>query len=184
MKAKLMVDYADAPVPEHYYVADYFEVVNLDPQVLFIFGKLTYPGQNVLRNKLEIYFPALVFITQFWHSRREFHKTLRAFVSQAGYEPVRPGNFSGAVEKVQTIHSNNALMILAGGECMLDFFYISPRDLALKTPKGQNITLEPLVRVIASPNLILGFLDACEPIAELLQPKFGEQEEAHEIVES
>lgn len=184
MHAKLAIDYSDAQVPSHYYVADYFEVANLEPQVLFIFGKLNYPSQDQLRNKLEIDFPALLFVEQLWKSRFEFHKTLRAFVNQLGYQPAKPGNITGTVDKVQTIHSNNALMILAGGECMIDFFYMSPRDLSLRAPKGESVSLEPLVRVIASPNLLLGFLDACEPIAESLMHKFGGKEEEHEALES
>jgi hypothetical protein len=184
ISAKLAIDYAEAPVPLHYYVADYFEVANLDPRVLFVFGKLNYPDRTRLRNKLEIDFPALLFIAQFWKSRAQFQETLRAFNRQLGYEPVRSGNISEAVDKVQTIHSNNALMILSGGECMIDFFYLSPRDLSLKAPKGHDIALEPLVRVITAPDLLLGFLDACEPIAESLMRKFGGDEGEDEALES
>lgn len=176
------VDYSKAPVPPHYYVADYFEVVNLDPQVLFIFGKLDYPAQDRLRSKLEIDFPALLFMAQLWKSQQEFHKTLRAYVKEFGYQAANQGSISGPVERIQTIHSNNALMIMTGGECMIDFFYMSPRDLALEAPRGGNISLEPLVRVITSPNILLGFLDACEPVAASLMPKFGSEVE-HESVE-
>jgi hypothetical protein len=182
--AMLAIDYADAPVPPHYYVADYFEVANLDPKILFTFGKLNYPNDKQLRNKLEIDFPALLFIAQLWASRSEFHKNLRTYVKQFGYEPVKPGNLSDPVEKVQTIHSNNALMIQSGGECMIDFFYVSPRDMALKAPKNERISLEPLVRVITAENFLLGFLDACEPIAESLLPKYGlKGGDAHATVE-
>jgi hypothetical protein len=182
--AMLAIDYSEAPVPPHYYVADYYEVVNRDPQILFTFGKLNYPNENQLRNKLEIDFPAQHFIVQLWRSAGEFHKMLRAFVRQFGYQPVAPGSISEPVEKVQTIHSNNALMIQSGGECMIDFFYLSPRDMALKMPKSESVLLEPLVRVIMSPNLLLGLLDACEPIAESLTSKFGRMEEEHATVES
>jgi hypothetical protein len=182
--ALLAVDYSEAPVPPHYYVADYFEVANLDPQVLFTFGKLNYPRTDQLRNKLEVDFPASLFVVQFWSSRDDFHKTLRAFAKQYDYQPVRQGAISGPVERVQTIHSNNALMVLSGGECMIDFFYISPRDMALKTPKAGEISLEPLVRIIASPSLVLGFLDACEPIAESLVPKYALKEDERATLES
>jgi hypothetical protein len=181
--AMLAIDYSDAPVPPHYYVADYYEVANRDPQILLTFGKLNYPNENQLRNKLEIDFPAQLFIMQLWNSAVLFHKALRAFVQQFGYQPIKPGSISEPVEKVQTLHSNNALMIQSGGECMVDFFYLSPRDMALKMPKSESVLLEPLVRVIVSPNLLLGLLDACEPIAETLTPKFGRMEE-HATLES
>ena len=183
--AMLAIDYADAPVPPHYYVADYYEVANLDPRILFTFGKLDYPSNDRLRNKLEIDFPALLFVAQLWKSRVEFHKNLRAAVKLMDYKPVPPGTLSGPVEKIQTIHSNNALMVQTSGECMIDFFYLSPRDMALKAPKAEAIALEPLVRVITTENLLLGFLDACEPIAESLIRKFSHwTEDVHAVVES
>lgn len=170
--AMLAIDYSEAGVPPHYYVADYYEVANLDPRILFTFGKLDFPSDSRLRNKLEIDFPALLFVGQLWRSRAEFHKTLRVIVDQLGYKPVPPGTLSERVDKVQTLHSNNALMIQSGGECMIDFYYLSPRDMALKAPKAEPVQLEPLVRVITSENLLLGFLDACEPIAESLKTKY------------
>ncbi len=181
--ASIAVDYSEAPVPEHYYVADYFEVANLDPQVLFIFGKLNHPRQDQLRNKLEIYFPAIFFVQQLWKSSREFHQTLRTFVQQHGYKRADAGALAGTTEKVQTQHSNNVLIALSGGECMMDFFYLSPRDVTINIRKRQNIHLEALVRVISPPTVLLGFLDACEPIADALVPKFGGKGETNEILE-
>jgi hypothetical protein len=180
----LAIDYSDAPVPPHYYVADYYEVTNLDPRILLTFGKLNYPDTSTLRSKLEIDFPAQLFLMQLWKSREEFHKLLRVNVEQFGYEPVPAGSNSKAVEKIQTIHSNNVLMIMSGAECMMDFFYLSPRDMALKTAKSEDIFLEPLVRIITAPNLLLGFLDACEPVAEALRPKFGKLEAEYATLES
>jgi hypothetical protein len=182
--AMLAIDYADAPVPTHYYVADYFEVANLDPRILFTFGKLNYPSDKQLRNKLEIDFPAPLFVMQLWKSRADFHKLLKTFVQQNGYQAMNPGGLSEPVEKVQTIHSNNALMILSAGDCMIDFFYLSPRDMALKAPKSEELYLEPLVRVMTSPNLLLGLLNACEPIAEDLISKHPWTEEEHALMES
>jgi hypothetical protein len=172
--AMMVVDYADAPVPPNYYVADYFEVANLDPKILFTFGKLDYPNNKKLRNKLEIDFPVLLFVAQLWASQTEFQKNLRRSIEQFGYEAVKPGTIVGPVEKVQTMHSNNALMVQSAGECMIDFFYVSPRDMAFRAPRNLPIALEPLVRVITAENFLLGFLDACAPIAETLIAKYAQ----------
>lgn len=183
--AFLTIDYADAPVPAHYYVADYYEVANLDPRILITFGKLNHPRNDTLRNKLEIDFPAMTFVTQFWKSREDFQKLLRTFVEMFKYKPIPPGKIDSQIEKVQTLHSNNAMMVLSGGECMIDFFYLSPRDMTLKTAKSENLSLEPLVRVIVSPDLLLGFLDACQPIADELAPKYSQLiEEEYATLES
>lgn len=183
--ASVTIDYEDAPVPEHYYVADYFEVTNFDPEVLFVFGKLASPGNEKLRNKVEIYFPGSYFINQFWKSSSgDFRQRLKSFLADAGYKPITPKPITEATEKVQTVHSNNAYMVQAGTECMIDFFFLSPRDLALKAQKGKELVLEPLVRVLLTANLLLGLLDACEPIAATLAPRFEAKENAHAAMES
>ncbi len=175
--ATISIDYTEAPVPEHFYVADYFRVINLEPQVLFVFGKWEDPEKcQKLRNKLEIYFPAVFFVKQLWKSSREFHQTLRSFVEQYGYAAGAPGALTEGADKVQTIHSNNVLMVLSSGEAMMDFFYLSPREMYFKPRKKRNIELEPLVRVIIAPTLLLGFLDGCQPIAESLRAKFPAEE--------
>jgi hypothetical protein len=182
--AIIAIDYTEAPVPNHYYVADYFQVFDQDPQILFVFGKTDFPETGRLRNKLEIYFPSYFFVKQLWISSRAFHEALRRFTVDRGYSPVPAGTIPGTTEKVQTLHSNNVLMVQSGGECMMDFFYLSPRDFYLKTQKKQNVDLEALVRVIISHTLLLGFLDACEPIAQALATKYESDENAGQAVES
>ncbi len=181
----IAIDYTDAPVPEHYYVADYAYVANIDPQVLFVFGKWDRSEtQQDLRNKIEILFPALYFVHQLWKSSRDFHKLLRKFVEGLGYEVPAISSSDVRAEKVQTFYSNNVLMVLSGGEAMVDFFYLSPRDVYLRTRKKQSIELEALVRVVLAPTLLLSLMDACEPIAEKLKERFPEEEGENEIVES
>ncbi len=183
ISVSIAIDYSEAPVPEHYYVADYFYVENLDPQILLVFGKFDRPQQDRLRNKLEIYFSSMLFVRQLWKSTRVFHKGLRDFVEKYKYAAVTPGARTVVAEKAQTIHSNNVLMVHSGGECMMDFFYLSPRDVSLKVQKKRNLELEPQVRVIIPPTLLLGFLDACEPIVQSLAPKFAGEEEDNETLE-
>jgi len=160
-------------------------VANLDPQVLFVFGKRDGADalRAQLRNKIEVFFPAIYFVNQLWKSSRDFHEGLRKMVQHFHYEisPISPTDLSCA--KVQTFHSNNVMIVLSGGEAMIDFFYISPRDLYLKPRRKERIELEALVRVIIAPNLLLAMLDACQPMAQALEEKYKEQEVTDENLE-
>lgn len=177
------VDYSIADVPEHFYIADYFEVYSLDPEFLFVFGKREAPNAEGLRNKLEIYFPCQQFVTQFWRSSRDFHKALRDWNEQFRLPTIERRDIKASGIITKTLHANNVLMVLAGGECVLDFFYLSPRDISLKAPKGEKIDLMPLVRVILTPNLLLSLLDSAAPIANSLSEKYAIKEDTNEVME-
>lgn len=167
----MRVDYADAPVPRDYYVADYFYVENADPNVLMVFGKME--GQDKLRTKLEIFFPSVYFVKQLWKSSRVFHQTLRDYVAQFNYQPGVSGQRGLVAEKAQTLHSNNVFMVISGGDSMMDFYYISPREMYYRPRRKQAIDLEPLARVIISPPLFLGLLNECDAVSQALSGKFG-----------
>jgi hypothetical protein len=185
----LEVEYADVVVPTFYYVADHFRVQNLDSSVLLVFGKLeNLEKRDRLRTKLEIYFSGMPFVTQLWKNSRDFHKTLRGVVGRYQFEPESPGPASIETDKTQTINSNNVLMALSGFDSLIDFYYLSPREISVKAAKRRpNIELEPLARVILPPPMLLGLLDACEGIAESLSARFSidEREEVeHGSLES
>lgn len=172
---QLKVDYTDAPVPRDYYVADYFYVEDHDPNVLFVFGKLDGSNGTVkLRTRLEIHFPALFFVNQLLASSKKFHESVRAYAQRFQYEATKAGEKNVSAEKTQTLHSNNVLMCLSGGDSVMDFYYISPRDMYFKPRNNRNIELEPLARVIIDPPTLLGFLDECSKIAGPLISKFAE----------
>jgi hypothetical protein len=179
--ARIRVDYSQAPVPEHFYVSDYFSIQNLDPQVLLVFGKLNTGGADKLRNKVEIYFPAHAFLGQFWRSSEEFIKNLRVYLEQKGFQARTRPVISEDVEKVQTFQSNLALVAQSGTDALIDFFYLSPTELLLKAPKGHNLQLLSLVRVILAPDLLLTFFDACIPIADKLAARYPEVYQEYEV---
>jgi len=169
----LGIAYDEAPVPEHYYVADYYQVIPGDFSVLLIFGKLDHPQVGRLRNKVEIYFPVENFVRQLWNSSRTFQTSLEKYVVTNKAEPVRPSNISAETDKVQTLQSNNALIVQSTGDCIIDFFYISPKDLWLKPMKSEPIGMEALVRVMVTASVMLGFLHECDKVAKELIDKLG-----------
>lgn len=181
----LAINYEEAPVPQHYYVADWFSVTARDLDVIISFGNVNHDQR--LRSKIEIVFPFFYFVKQLWNSSREFHGTLRTFVNNLRLQPINPGNAELIGDKFQVLKANNVIMILSGTETLLDFFYISPKDIWSKPRKGEPLELEGVVRVMLSPTLLLGLLDACDPIANQLSERFREQlgeEEANESLES
>jgi len=186
---QLQIDYAEVPVPKFYYVADYFHVKNLNSSVLLLFGKLDdLETKGKLRTKLEISFPGIPFVTHLWKTSREFHGTLRTAVSRYKFEPEKPGPLIIETDKAQTISSNIVLMAMSGFDSLIDFYYLSPRELFTKAKRGRaNIELEPLARVILSPPMLLGFLDTCEGIVESLSERFllnEKEDDKHDNLES
>jgi len=179
--ARIQVDYSQAPVPEHFYVSDYFSVHNLDPLVLLVFGKLNTGGTDKLRNKVEIYYPAHAFLGQFWKNSEEFVKNLRNYLEQKGFPVRRRPEIDEDVEKVQTFQSNLAIAAQSGTDALIDFLYLSPTEVLLRAPKGHNLQLLALVRVILAPDLLLTFFDDCRPIAEELAARYPEVHQEYEV---
>lgn len=161
----MSVDYSLAPVPSHYYVADFYQVYARDLDILMIFGKIDHPKSDRLRNKVEIIFPAHQFVYQLWKSSREFEKSMTGFLAKHGISVIGPGIISAETEKVQTLYSNNVLMVQAAGQCILDFYYISEKDLWLKPQKNEPLSLEALVRVMMESPSMSGFLRECDKVA-------------------
>jgi hypothetical protein len=178
--AQLGVDYERAPVPLHFYVADYFDLTEQDFRVLLTFGKLDTPSRDRLRNKIEISFPTFMFVRQLWASSRDFHDTMGKFVATAGLTATAPGGVNNvATDKVQTLASNNVLMVLSAGDCMMDFYYVSIKDLYASSlqRRDKNVGIDAVARVICSPALLLGFLDACAPLASKLDERLKQQDQ-------
>lgn len=163
------IDYHKAEVPDRAYYSDYCDVVKDRSGFTFIFGKLV-PGTSTLRTKIEIAFPEDMFVRQLWGSSREFHKGVANVAQKMRFETI------GKVEdtdKVQTFRSNNSFMGMFGEESVIDFYYISPKDMqALMTNNISNATLEPVVRAVMGTALIAEFLDKCGTILSTHIPNF------------
>ena len=177
---ELGMDYSKAPVPEHFYFADYLSVDEDSSQVMFTFGKLDKPLIDQLRSKVEVYFNPLMFIKQFWFSARELHEKIKTLAKARGFTATPHGPLLPA-PKVQTFQANQLSMLMTEGECILDFFYLSPKDLFYKPQKNEKIDLEALVRIILSPPLVLSFLEQSQPLADKFLKIYGEM---NAIVES
>jgi hypothetical protein len=172
----LSIAYEEAPVPEHYYVADFFQIVPQDLEILLIFGKIDHPKTDRLRSKVEVVFPVDLFLRQLWKSSRAFQGTVTDFVERYKSKASDPGGISLEVEKVQTVHANNCLMVLSAGHAMIDFFYISAKELWLRPKRNEPIAIEALVRVITSGSVLLGFLKEADRVAKTYVERLGTEE--------
>ena len=162
----LQVDFDRAPEPDHSFVADFVEVSKTEADVLIVFGKIDLPSGKKLRNKVELYFSFTPFVHQLWRSSRRLHAALANSMEQRGDVAKDSSGISSETEKVMTLVTNNVLIVQASGQCLLDFFLISAKDLWVKTRKGDPLNVEGLVRVFINEHLLLEFMNRCDEIAQ------------------
>lgn len=165
---ELSVDYRKAEIPGRAYFADYCEVQKGRFGYTLIFGKLV-SGKNALRTQIEIMFPQEMFVRQLWASSRELHKVVKQLHKDTG----GPLDSVEGTDKVQTFRSNNVFMGVWGEDSVLDFYYLSPKDMHdLRTRQHTDVSLEPVIRVVLDTGLLDEFLEQCRPFAEEhLQPE-------------
>ncbi len=159
------VDYSKAEPPDRSYYADFCDVQKARLGYSLVFGKLI-PGTSKLRTKIEVNFPAEMFFQQLWRvaTSEGFYGTVRKIV---GATKLAALDKVSDTDKVQSFRSNNAYMGVWGEEAMIDFFYISPRDIHFfRIKKADDATLEPVVRVVMETVLLDEFLEKCRPFAE------------------
>jgi hypothetical protein len=134
-----------------------------------VFGKMDFPSETDLRNKIEIYFPFHPFMHQLWKSSRKLRQTLEENFERRGKMAKSQGRLSSPGAKVQTLAANNALIVNSGGSCVMAFFLIAAKDIWLKTKKGDPLNVTAIVRVFMSEHILLGFLKRCDEVAEELK---------------
>jgi hypothetical protein len=156
---QIAVDYRHAPIPDRAYYADYCDIQRARSGFGLFFGKLI-TGTSKLRTKIEIDFSEEMFNKQLWATSREFHKTVQSAVETMHFAPM---NEVEDTDKVQTFRSNNVCMVAMGEEAVMDFYYLSPRDVQ---QQGGSPGLEPVVRVVMPTPLILEFLEKCRQFVE------------------
>jgi hypothetical protein len=158
------VDYSKAEIPSRAYYADFCDVVKDRLGYTLMFGKLI-PGTTALRTKIEIAFPEEMFVRHLWASSRKFHLTVEKLAQSAKLVPL--GKVQDT-DKVQTFGSNNVLMAAWSQESVMDFYYVSPRDLqGMMTKTANTAYVEPVVRVVMGTALIYEFLEKCDAILPL-----------------
>jgi hypothetical protein len=159
------IDYSKVDPPERSYYADYSLLEKGRFGYSLTFGKFM-PGTTRLRTKIEISFPAEMFVKQLWGTSRDFHKTVEELVQKMGFSP-SPVTLEEDTDKVQTFRSNNVFMGVWGEEAVIDFYYMSPRDIYyIRTKKATDVELQPVVRVAMPTQLIYEFLEQCRPFVE------------------
>jgi hypothetical protein len=159
------IDYSKAEIPERAYYADYCDVLRGRVGFSLVFGKLD-PGTCRLRTKIEVAFPEQMFLQQLWGTSRDFQRAVQADAMRA---PIVPVAEVEDTDKVQTFRSNNVMMGAWGEESVMDFYYISPRDMHFVRQEAKtNVELEPVVRVVMGTPLIFEFLQKCQPYVDQL----------------
>jgi len=181
---RVSVDYSKVPPPDPYYVADYCRIESKGPTVQITFGKLEGMNGNRLRNKLELRVPAYAFMGQ-WMASLDFLKKMKKSMAEKGFPPyVIPDSVDETTEKVQTLHTNNMFIAAGEGECCIDFYFLAPREIRFYLEMSSQPVLDPLVRVIMEPSMLVALSDLFDDIAEKIK-KFAPsaEESVKETVE-
>lgn len=156
----LSVDYSRTPPPDISYFADYCDVRQRRSWINLIFGKLTDDGKE-LRTRVEIAFPETLFNRQLWNSSEGMRETVARFVAGKAIELTR---ISEGREKIQTFQANNVFMALQGEEAVLDFYYLSAKELFMvRNFPDRESSLIPVIRICTDTYLLDAFFRLCEP---------------------
>jgi len=161
------LDFSKADPPDRAYYADYCDVVKARSGYSLYFGKII-PGTIQLRTKVEISFPADMFVRQLWKSSRELHEMARKIWESSPLEELL-----GALdtEKVQSFRSNLVFMALLGEESLFDFYYIAPSEVHfVRTGQRSQVRLEPVIRISLPSAMVFEFLEKCRMQIEKLGP--------------
>jgi hypothetical protein len=162
---EFMVDYRQAAVPERFYYADYCDVQRARSGFGLLFGKLVV-GTSKLRTKIEIDFPQEMFVKQLWPSTKDFYKAVQTIAQKMHFPTVADVEDT---DKVQTFRANNVFMGAWGEEAVVDFYYISPREMHYaRLQQRVDAGLEPVIRVLMSTALMFEFLEKCRHHVESL----------------
>jgi hypothetical protein len=179
---QLRIDYTRVPAPDPYYVADYARLAVNGAVVQVIFGKLEGIDGFKLRNKLEVNVPAYAFMAQ-WIDSKAFFEGLRQGLHKGLFPAYKaPQDIDELTEKVQTLHSNNALITSGGSECCIDFYYLSPRDVRNSIEKHDDVQIEGLVRVIVDSSILISLADNFDEIAGQIESFVPKPEEVTEMI--
>jgi hypothetical protein len=159
---EISINYRNVEVPGRAYFADYCDVQRGRAGYSLVFGKLE-PGGSALRTKIEVTYPKEMFLRVLWASSRTIH----AMLEQLPLERLKPINPSTQTDKVQTFRANNVFMGIWSEDAVLDFYYMSPRELGdIGGQQKVGAELEPIVRVAMETVLLLEFLEKCRPFVE------------------
>jgi hypothetical protein len=163
---RVQVDYAQVPAPDAYYVADYAKIGVKGATVQITFGKIEGSDGTKLRNKLEVNIPAYAFMGQWMGALDFIMKVKKGLVEKHFPLYVLPPGMNEETDKVQTVHSNNSFITGGEGECCVDLYFLSPRDIRFYVERSETPKIEPLVRVIMESQLLVNLGESFTTIAD------------------
>ena len=166
----IRVDSRKLEAPQQQYDADVAWVERHHSRVKLFFAKLDRDQSDRLRTRLELVYPAEVFLRHFWENSRSFEEGLR---DQVGKWPENPKRDLIDPSKMKAVkdHSdwvNFDYMARVGSQAVLDFFHISPAAVArfIAGQGSSDLRMVPKVRVLMTIDEMSRLLTACSPIAE------------------
>lgn len=163
----IQIDYALLPSPPNYFYADYV-FVQREVQVGMASIQFGRTQHQKIQSRVEVVLPESSLFGQFWNSlgsvesvidKQLANRKQTGSVSKPSLEP----------QRLTTLYANNAFMAVGAGECSLDLYYLSPRDIHLAKTRRMALTLHPIIRLIMPSLTVKDLLNQVRPYAESIK---------------
>lgn len=159
----LEIDWGKAPVPPRSYYSNMVALQKDDRHAVAIlsFGRVAFDG-DVVSQQIDIVISQVALFQTYWDSSRDLESTVESALSRLNLKPLEPmTSFSPVAES--TYYANILYSAVSGSEVTLDFYFVSPRDVHRAIKFHGDVSIVPVVRIIASMALLKQFLDLCRP---------------------
>ena len=163
----IQIDYALLPAPPSYFYADYV-FVQREAQVGMATIQFGRTQHQKVQSRIEVVMPESSLFGQFWNSLGNVEAVIdkqlasRRQTGSAAKPTLEP-------QRSTTLYANNAFLAVGSGECSLDLYYLSPRDIHLAKTRRMALTLHPIIRIIMPSIAVKELLNQVRPYAESMK---------------
>lgn len=160
---QINVDFALVPPPQSYYYADAIDLrVDNDLfMAILSFGRREI-GTDRFADRIDIVMPAASLFRRFWLSSRDVEGVVDQVMKVLG-ESSEVAPASAGTSLAMTFFANMIFIAAGDGESLLDFYYLSPRDVHLAKTRKLDIQVIPSMRVILSTVMTKYFFELLKP---------------------
>lgn len=146
----------------------------VDRHLVYEFDFFDFQEESDLRSPVaRVMFPVDSLIDHFWRNSRDFGLQCRHLLDEAGIPPEPIGQKAGLVRSDVVVSSNLSSMYRAGVESIIDFYYISPRDIHFARLQAKKPEIQGVLRVQLPLTVLVGILDHVDSVIQALRDRLG-----------
>jgi hypothetical protein len=158
------IDYSKAELPDRAYYADYATAISTRSGKSLIFGKLGI-DQRSLRTMIEVVYPPEFFERQFSTGiLAELYQGLKRVAAEKKWLAEKLD--VRLTDTAQSFRANNCFVGMWGDDALIDFYWISPKDMhGFIKNHGGDVSLDPVVRIVMGTSILIECLDAIHELS-------------------